>query len=549
MQLPDIPFNIEILDIKENSIAGIKPVTALDIYDTSGNFHPDGLFSTVIFGKVGDINRNRRVSYIDIKLKIIHPKIYECLLKIKQMYEGIINSSVYAVWNEEIKDFEKSNPLEGQTGFHFFLKYWMNINFVKNDSSKRNDMIDMINKYKLVSMSQYVIVYPAGLRDVEVDATGRTKKDDVNDLYAKLISISNTIQNVNSEEFPELLNSQRFTLQRTFNEIHAYFTKMVDGKKKFIMGKWASRKVFDSTRNVISASILDSQFIGGKFKPTSNNTVVGLYQALKAIRPVAIHHIRNTYLQKIFSNVNSPSILVDKKTLKKKYVNLKPYIFDKYNTDEGLEKFITNYGEEAIRHKYLEVDGNYLALIYKGNNNTFKIIHDIDDVPEDLKKVGTITPITYSEFLYASCYKVLYKYPVLVTRYPITGIGSIYPSIMFTRTTAVSEIRTELNDEWEIISDGIKAHQFPKYNEPFVNSLIPSVIKIGQLGADYDGDTSSATALFTEESIKETNEYLNSPGAYVGINGRFIDSIGVDTVNYILAAMTGDVSEGYHDSI
>ena len=87
------------------------------------------------------------------------------------------------------------------------------------------------------------------------------------------------------------------------------------------------------------------------------------------------------------------------------------------------------------------------------------------------------------------------------------------------------------------------------YNEPFINSLIPSVIKIGQLGADYDGDTSSATALFTEESVKETNEYLNSPGAYVGINGRFIDSIGVDTVNYILAAMTGDVSEGHHDSV
>lgn len=545
MQLPDIPFNIELIDIKENSLLGIKPVTALDIYDTSGNFHPDGLFSTVIFGKVGDINRSRRVSYIDIKLKIIHPKIYECLLKIKQMYEGIINGNVYAIWNSELNDFEKSNPLEGETGFHFFLKYWMNIKFIKNESSKRSDMIDLIEKYKLITMSQYVIVYPAGLRDVEVDSTGRTKKDEVNDLYAKLISISNTIQNVNAEEMPELLNSQRLTLQRTFNEIHSYFTKMVDGKKKFIMGKWASRNVFDSTRNVISASILDSQFIDGIHKPNSNNTVVGLYQALKMIRPVAIHHIRSTYLPKIFSDVNSPSMLVDKKTLKKKYVNLKPYQFDKFNTDEGLEKFITNFNEDALRHKYLEIDDCYLALIYKGIDNTFKVINDIDDVPEELRKSGaTVTPITYAEFLYASCYKVLYKYPVLTTRYPITGVGSIYPAIMFTRTTAVADIKTELNDFWEKDKTTIKAHQFPKFNEPFINTLIPSVIKLGRLGGDYDGDTSSGTALTTTESIKELTDFLSTPQAYVGLDGRFIDDIGVDTVNYILSGMTGDVMEG-----
>ena len=169
-----------------------------------------------------------------LQLKIIHPKVYECLTKIKQMYEGIVNGTIYAVWNDKLKDFEKSNPLDGQTGFHFFLKYWTNIKHIKNDSTKRSDMIDLIEKYKSVAMSQYVIVYPAGLRDVEVDATGRTKKDDVNDLYARLISISNSVQNINTEDFPELFNSQRLTLQRTFNDIHAYFTKMVDGKKKFI---------------------------------------------------------------------------------------------------------------------------------------------------------------------------------------------------------------------------------------------------------------------------------------------------------------------------
>ena len=539
MKRQDTPFNIGILNLTPELLAGIKPVTSLDIYDSDKNFHTDGLYSSEIFGKVGDTNRDRRFSYIDVRIKIFHPQIYKTLGKLKQMYHGIIEGKVYAIWDNNIKDFVKSNPIDGKTGMWFFMTYWTEIVFEHNESTQRDDYIKLIDKFKSRALTDKIIVYPAGLRDVEVDSSGRTTKDEINDQYVKLISIANTIKNMNTKETPELFDGQRLSLQRIFNTIYEYFTSLVDGKKKFFMGKWASRKIFDGTRNVISASVLDSPFLGSKYSPSPTNTMIGLYQALKSIRPIAIHNIRNKILPSIFRDLNSPALLINKKTLRKEYVQLKPYVFDKFNTDEGIEKLITNFSDNSIRHSYVTVGEHYLCLIYK-DKNSFKILHDPSEVPERLKKIGTITPITYAEFLYISCYEILYKYPLFITRYPIAGIGSIYPSIMYTKTTIVSEIKTELDENWEIDNNRYKAHQFPITGEEFLNTLVPCVIKIAGLIADYDGDTSSSNAVITDEAIKEIYDSIGKRNTYVGVDGNLIDSVETDTVKFIFAALTGD---------
>lgn len=95
-------------------------------------------------------------------------------------------------------------------------------------------------------------------------------------------------------------------------------------------------------------------------------------------------------------------------------------------------------------------------------------------------KKEIITPITSSEqFLYASCW-CTYKYSKQLLLDTYCGVADD-PSIMFTRTTTVAESRNELNDNWEIDKNAPRAHQFPRYNEPFINSLIPSIIKISNL--------------------------------------------------------------------
>jgi hypothetical protein len=45
---------------------------------------------------------------------------------------------------------------------------------------------------------------------------------------------------------------------------------------------------------------------------------------------------------------------------------------------------------------------------------------------------------------------------------------------------------------------------------------------------------------YTDESIREIDELLNSKRAYVGTDGRPIASIAISTVNLVLYNLTGD---------
>ena len=57
-----LPFNISILELTDETLKYLKPVTSLDTFEgSSKNFHDDGLFSVSIFGKVGDPSRMRNI--------------------------------------------------------------------------------------------------------------------------------------------------------------------------------------------------------------------------------------------------------------------------------------------------------------------------------------------------------------------------------------------------------------------------------------------------------------------------------------------------------
>ena len=535
-----IPFNVSLLDVTPAKLSTLKPVRALDIFDGAGssNFHEDGLFSVSIFGRVGDELRSKRFSFIDIKAPVFHPVVYHALVQLKRLYAGIMTGSEYAVWNEEASDFERADPITGRTGFAFFLQYWKAIKFEETKSAAREQNILLINKYKDRALTSKIIVIPAGLRDVEVAGDNRIQEDEINTLYRKLLSVSNTISEASVKTNPDMINNARNSLQNTFNDLFEYIEKMIEGKKKLLMGKWASRRIWNGTRNVITAMDTSTAYLGAEGSVKFNSTVLGLYQAMKAILPVARFMLRSGFLSKVFTDVGAPVKLVDKKTLKSVAVQLKPYYFDRYMTDEGIEKLITAFGEESLRHKPMEIEGHYLGLIYKGPDGTFRLMQDIDELPPSRDKMN-VYPITFCELMYLSCYLNLNRYPLFVTRYPVTGVGSIYPSKMYVKTTIKSDVRRELNANWEPMTDAHIAHSFPERNGAFVNSLVPHSAKLGRLGADFDGDTASGNATYSDESVAEVDNYLNTKKAYVGTDGKFISSIAVSTVELVFHNLTG----------
>lgn len=538
-QSSDIPFNIALLDLNPKKIETIRPTRSLDIFDgNSGNFAEDGFFSVSTFGKVGDPRRNRRFSYVDIKISIFHPAVYRAFVALKRMYAGILSGTEYVLWNDELGDFERSDATSGKTGFAYFVKHWKNIKFAETKSVTRMQNILLLQNFKDRAMTSKIIVMPAGLRDIEVGEDGRTQEDEINGMYRTVLSISNTIAESTVANNPEVIDTARYTLQMKFIEIYETVERMIEGKKKLLLGKWATRAIMNGTRNVITAMDTSVPYLGGQGGATFNSTIVGLYQAAKAILPVTQYLLRTGFLSKVFQSVNTPATLVNKKTLSREQVLLKPAYFTQWMTDEGLEKVLTRFAEETLRDQAIEIDGRYLGLIYKGPDGTFRFMQDISELPEGRSKEH-VTPITMCELIYLSGYREWNKYAIYVTRYPVTGPGSIYPSWMHVKTTTKSEVRRELDDQWTPMGDDHIAYDFPTKG-PYINSMVPHSSKLDRLTADFDGDMTSGNAVYTIEALEEIKNFFSEKRAYVDTTGEFLFSIGVSTVNLVFHNMTGD---------
>jgi hypothetical protein len=301
---------------------------------------------------------------------------------------------------------------------------------------------------------------------------------------------------------------------------------------------------------VITAMNTSVKVLGAPGNIGVNHTGIGLYQYCKAVMPMAWFQLRAGLLSKVFSIPNVPARLVDPKTLQSVEVNVTTTTFDKFMTNAGLEKLIKTFSQQDMRHRAMMVEGYYLGLIYKDDwsakseegvsadlGKVFKVIQDIRDLPEnwDPEKVA---PLTFAEWLYTELYQKSKEIPLFVTRYPVDSAQSIYPSIAYLMSTVVSEQRAPLNADWQPIPDKM-AFTFPVVGEAFINSLLPHSSRLSLLTADFDGDTSSANAVMSDEGIREIHSRLKTRAAYVGTDGEFYASTAVDTVNLVLHNMSG----------
>lgn len=566
----EIPFNIAILQITPEMVRSLREVKSTDIMSTTGqrldldkiagnavltwqgddrlssDFHEDGLFSIQIFGRIGDPIRDKQFSYIDIKTRIFHPVIYKALGKLKKLYLDVLASKAYAIWDEKEKDFVKSNEMDGQTGFNFFVKHWESIQFKETGSPARADRIKLIKTYQSIALTSKILVMPAGLRDVRVGTGSRLENDEINDYYRRLISISK-MMNV-GKDHPEsnALNYGRHLLQKTFNELYERLELLLKDKGGFIQDKWAKRAIFNATRNVITSMDTTKKVLGTPYGPKSTDSIVGLFQAIRGTIPVIINQIRTGFLGEAFGigDYGTTAQLVNKKTFQREIVDLPSTIKDRYTTIDGLEKIINTYKDPINRHKPMVVEDHYLALIYKsrhGDKWVFRIFNDINELPDHLSRED-VSPITLIEFLYLSCYRILNQFKCIITRYPVSGPDSSYPSSLYVRTTVVSEIRYELGPDWEIIGDDYVASEFPtKEPEAFIDSLIISPVRVKGLGADYDGDTCSCLIVYGEESKEEIERILHTREFYIDPKGGLRTSTKVDTVSLVLRNMTGEL--------
>lgn len=534
--------DFKIMHLSDQILRNLKPVKVLDTYDGgSDNFHEDGLFSVSIFGRVGDETRDLRFSYIHTGIEVLHPLVFRNVTKLKKFYLDIIKGNAYAVFDDKINDFVGSDPIDGETGYNFFLSYWDRLVFERNESKQRNARIDFIDKYRSVSKTKNILVLPAGLRDLEVDPDGRDTEGEINEFYRRIISISNTLSG-NTKVNTRITDSARLGIQNAFNSIYTYIMGLFKGKGGFILSKWAKRRVHNMTRAVLTAQIPAVNVLSDDDYAGWNDTVMGIAQLMKALVPVAIHKVLNHDLVlESFPSGDSSAYLLDKKTLKRVSVNINNKTTDSWTVYKGVEGLLDTFMDHEVRSSIIDIEDHYLGLIYRGPDKTFKILYDIDEVEQypwmDKKYVH---PITWVEFIYLMGYKDWNKYPMILSRYPISGSGSIYPSYVHVKTTVLYETRYEIDNEGNKILEN-RAIAFPILDNPtFVDSEAVSPSRLGGLGADFDGDMVSGGVLYTEDSIAEVKKYLNSAAAYIRPEGGLLNSPYVAPVERVIYNMTGD---------
>lgn len=533
-----LPFNIEIMNPQRIPWAMLRPVTSLDIYDgLTTELNDNGLYSIPIFGRVGSDERDEKFSYIHIKSSIFHPEIFKSLIALKQMYAGILSGNTYAVWDENEKDFIKSSAMEGRTGYSFFVEHWKDIEFKETGSPKRSDKIKLIKKYKEIAMYRNILVLPAGLREIQIDSvTGRTVENEVNDMYRKLLSAANTIADDPQLANGYLYDTARWTLQNRFNELYEHYAGMLSGKRGLLQQKWGSRRVFNGTRNVLTSAQLGTETLGSMTAPDLNNTRIGLYQLARGALPLTIHMLQNGWLSHVFAN-GTLAKLIDRKTLRSFDSEIDPMTLTKWTTQEGLEKLINGFREPQLRNKPITINGNFLGLVYS-DGKTFKVFGDIDELPDNLSRKH-VHPMTYTELMYLSGYKRWNDLYMLVVRYPITGMGSVYQTKAYVCTTIKSSVQQELDENWEPIDDAY-ALEFPtnEREAEFMESLAVHPSRLGLLGGDYDGDTMGATVLLGDDVIRECKEALEKRESYITARGEFLIDLTNDTLDFTLKALT-----------
>lgn len=533
------PLNIKILKVKDDGFTELKRIDSLRIFEkNSQNFDRRGLFSTEVFGKVGTEERQSRLGIINLKIKALHPLIYRTLKELNKLYLDIMEGNAYAVFNNKTKEFEMSNPDNGEKGFDFFIRHFKDIEFKSTDSDSRDGKIKLIKKY---DNSGFVItkfpVLPAGLRDYTVK-DGKPSEDAINDLYRALLRKSNVLDNYSFKDTEDnyAVDPIRSSIQKTMLAIYEHLESLMDGKSKLIAGKWAKRAIVDGTMNVATPSSVQITDTSSPHIASYNDTVVGLFQYLKMIIRYVVYAIKAEFLNNVFEQYNNNAKLINKASLRQESVTVSNNTREKWLTSDGINNTINKLFNKNIMESPITIEDRYLALVYE-DNDIISVVYNIDRLPDGISK-DKLRPITYAELFYLAVSRVAIdkRFPAVTSRYPTAGQGGIYPTKLYVKTTVKSKTVKWVKD-LNHPEDVTMVYEYPKIGEAFMNTYSVHSSHINLLGLDYDGDRGTLTALMTDQSINEINNVLDSAPYYLNNKSKLAYSAFDGNLNFVLKTL------------
>jgi len=313
---------IKLLDVNKFA-RGLKPVTSTEIKTRSGEFNPGGLFSEVIFGAEGSMDRVKTFSYINLEAKVIHPTLYRHIIRLEgklKAWFSLENTFIIKDDGSIVQDDD------GMSGIKSFIEVFPKIKW-RTGTSSREDLAKGIEEnYKRGTLFiDKIPVLPPDVRPYFEDEAGQSQLDELNNVYIDILRKSFQIKGAGfSGQFFDLLN---WGLQLAVIEHDLYIKSKIEKKHGLIRGNMMGKRVDYSGRAVITPGPqLDINEVG-----------IPLRMAVQLFNPFLIHYL-------LFSK--------------------------KYPHKEELEKEVQGYTESELTVDSIQ--------------RVFKSITSRDDIPEKL---------------------------------------------------------------------------------------------------------------------------------------------------------------------
>lgn len=491
------PFNLQLMDVDDFVEKNhLMEVTSSFIHiPSSSTYDPEGIFSETIFGATATQARLIKMGYIKLNCHVFHPVIYQNLQTLKRFYTEIMSGRAYAKWDPIEKDFVRASEDEdgASTGYSFFLKYFDQIQFSKNESFKRNDKVSIMLKYKDQLLIDKCIVCPAGIRDIK-DEDGRIEKDSINSLYISLLERAKAMPR-GADKDP-IYDAVHYSIQRKVLEVYEYLLEFMRGKRGFFEAKLGARAVAQGTRNVITSTSLECSDPKSPQFHKLDEVKVPLYQAAKGFAPLVTYYLKTMYYSTIIQDGADQIPLINLDNYQMEYVQISDKDRDAMLNTEGIMKTLDRFRDPEYRWRpagatangklyalYLVYDADDEIYIFR-NLEEFKVLYS--NAKNKEVQVDKVRPLTYAEMVYIATYYASRGKSGTITRYPITDENSIFVAKTHLISTAPGRIVKLMTN----ISAGTfeQLPEYPTYGKNFIDALMFHPSRRAGLGADFDGN-------------------------------------------------------------
>jgi len=505
-------MKIDLIPTKKFIVAnGLKEVSNSILFEKGSIPTTDGLLSTDIFGVSV---RQRRETYAFIRLNghFLHPFIYKLLKRMNRNFESIVYGRKKFIIDSKGQLVEDE---KGQSGLEFLYKNWDNINFQKNNSTIRNERIDVLNSYdKNTIFTEFWVVIPAFYRDVNLQssAQGKVSHHEINDKYAKLIRFAQALNNDNNFDF--VLNQTRAKVQECLVEIYDLLKGKLEKKHGLIRKSLLGKSIDYGSRSVISAPVFNSN-TPEEMNIDFYHCGVPLAQCCSLFTPFIVAWVKR-FFQREIEKIGS-KYPVKRKDGTIEYIQLKDpaLYFNEEYIKKQIDRFVFSPTDRFDPIELPVEDKNFTGKVYLTFSGRF-----YDHKKPETESPLTQRPATWCDVLYQAAVDVTSDKMVWITRYPLLDYFGMLPnkiSVLSTHKTQAMYVGGKLYTHYPIVDTTLSKDRL---SINFIDTVTMSNLYLAGLGGDYDGDQVTLKGVYSQEACAEAEKIMKSKAHILSIYGQ-----------------------------